>query len=71
MNEQLNFGQWVNPAEQLPGRFRPVLVCREKNNGECIVEQGCLDIGDWWKVYGTRVKRVIAWMPMPLPPVLF
>lgn len=29
---------------------------------------GCLDVNDWWKVYGTRTKAVTHWMPLPEPP---
>lgn len=59
---------WINAKERLPDRFRPVIVCREKAKGEYIVEQGFKDVGDWWKVYGTRTKKVTHWMPLPAPP---
>lgn len=39
-----------------------------KAPGVLIVEQGCKDLGDWWRVYGTRVKRIRFWMPLPEPP---
>ena len=61
-------GKWIRPEEQLPDVHKPVLVCREKEPGVLIVEQGCKDLGDWWRVYGTRVKRIRYWMPLPEAP---
>lgn len=58
---------WISVKERLPERFEPVLVCREKN-GSPYVEQGHKDVGEWWKVYGTRTKQVTHWMPLPEPP---
>ena len=58
---------WISVKDRLPERFEPVLVCREKN-GAPHVEQGFKDVGDWWKVYGTRTKYVTHWMPLPAPP---
>lgn len=60
--------RWISPNEQQPETFRPVLICREKEPGKLIVEQGYKDLGGWWKVYGTRIKKIIGWMPMPEPP---
>ena len=60
--------EWIPVTERLPEHFRPVIVCRERGKGEYIVEQGFKDVGDWWKVYGTRTKNVTHWMPMPEPP---
>ena len=62
------FGGWISAEDELPERFQPVIICREKKRGEYIVEQGMRDVEDWWKVYGTRTKKVIFWMPMPWPP---
>ena len=56
--------KWVPVTEKLPGMMQPVIVCRA--NGK--VEAGCLDVNGWWKVYGTRTKRVTHWMPLPEPP---
>lgn len=57
---------WRDPVNDVPARFEPVLVCRIKDPQKPpIVEQGYLDLGGWWKVYGTRVKKIIGWMPMP------
>ena len=62
------FGGWISVEDELPERFQPVIICREKKRGEYIVEQGMRDVKDWWKVYGTRTKNVLFWMPMPWPP---
>lgn len=62
-----NDGGWISVEDRLPERFEPVLVCREKN-GSPYVEQGYKDVGEWWKVYGTRTKQVTHWMPIPNPP---
>lgn len=59
---------WISPAEKLPKIFERVLICREKEPGQLLVEQGFLDLGDWWKVYGTRVKKIRGWMPLPEVP---
>lgn len=61
--------RWISVEERLPKAFEPVIVCREgKESGSHVVEQGCKDVGDWWKVYGTRTKRVTHWMPLPKQP---
>ncbi len=60
--------KWINAKDRLPEAFWPVIVCREKGKGEYVVEQGYKDVGDWWKVYGTRTKHVTHWMPLPEPP---
>ena len=60
--------RWISPEERLPERFEPVIICRDKEKGRMQVEQGCLEVGGWWKVYGTRVRRIAFWMPMPQPP---
>ena len=44
------------------------VVYREYAGGEVKVEQGCRDLGGWWRVYGTRTKRITHWMPLPQPP---
>lgn len=64
----MNEMKWIRPEERLPDVHKPVLVCREREPGVLIVEQGCKDLGDWWRVYGTRVKRIRFWMPLPEPP---
>lgn len=66
--EEKPSGGWISVEDELPERFQPVIICREKNRGEYIVEQGMRDVKDWWKVYGTRTKKVLFWMPMPWPP---
>lgn len=55
---------WISATERLPGQFERVIVCRDDGK----VEQGYKDVGDWWKVYGTRTKRVTHWMPLPAAP---
>lgn len=59
--------EWISVKERLPKAFECVIVCRPKK-GTMIVEAGCLDVNDWWKVYGTRTKAVTHWMPLPDPP---
>lgn len=56
--------RWIPVTERLPKHMQPVLVCR--NDGK--VEQGYKDVNDWWKVYGTRTKKITHWMPLPEPP---
>ena len=56
--------RWIPVTERLPERYAAVIVCREGGK----VEQGYRDIGDWWKVYGTRTKKITHWMPLPEPP---
>ena len=55
---------WIKVEERLPQAFRPVIVCREDGK----VEQGMKDVGDWWKVYGTRTKHITHWRPLPESP---
>ena len=59
---------WISVEDKLPPMGQMVIVYREYAWGEVKVEQGCRDLGDWWKVYGTRTKRVTHWMPLPQPP---
>lgn len=56
--------RWIPVTERLPEYMEPVIVCRDEGK----VEQGYKDVKDWWKVYGTRTKRVTHWMPLPQPP---
>ena len=60
--------EWISVKDRLPAVGTPVIVCRPYAKGERKVEQGCKDIGDWWRVYGTRVKTVTHWMPFAEPP---
>lgn len=60
--------KWISVEDRLPDAFTPVIVCRPGNDVAHIVEQGCKDVMDWWKVYGTRTKKVTHWMPLPEPP---
>ena len=60
---------WIKADTTSPATFKPVLLCRQIGKGEYVVEQGMKDVGDWWKVYGRKTKRVTHWRPMPkLPP---
>ena len=61
-------GPWVAPTESMPRIGERVLICREKEPGELIVEQAWLTQGGWWKVFGTNCKRILAWRAMPKPP---
>lgn len=56
--------EWISVKDRLPEYMRPVIVCRKGGK----VEQGYKDVGNWWKVYGTRTKNVTHCMPMPDPP---
>ena len=56
--------KWIPVSERMPERFQPVIICR--NGGK--VETGWRDVNDWWRVYGTRVKTVTHWMPLPEAP---
>ena len=60
--------RWLKPEERLPDYAKRVLVCREIKRGKFIVQEGSRDVGGWWKVYGTRVKHIVAWRPLPDPP---
>lgn len=56
--------KWISVEDRLPERFNRVLVYRKGGK----VEQGFRDVGDWWKIYGTRTKHITHWMPLPEPP---
>ena len=60
---------WISTKDRLPESHEPVIVARPYEPGEPLkVEQGMLTVNGWWKVYGTNVKKVSYWMPMPAPP---
>ncbi len=60
---------WISVNDELPKPFVPVIVARVyEPGGPLRVEQGHKDVLDWWKVYGTRTKQVLYWMPFPDPP---
>ena len=62
-------GAWIDPETALPKFGERVLVARVKNPSEPpIVEQATRGLNGWWKVYGTNVKRILAWMKLPQPP---
>lgn len=59
---------WISVEDELPPIGHRVIVFREYEWGEVRVEQGIRDIDGWWRVYGTRTKKVSHWMPLPAPP---
>ena len=59
---------WISVAERLPDAFESVIVSRKNTSGKIVVEAGCYDVNGWWRVYGTRVKSVTHWQPLPEPP---
>lgn len=59
---------WISVQDKLPPLGQTVIVYREYAGGEVKVEQGCRDLDGWWRVYGTRTKRITHWMPLPQPP---
>ena len=66
--EVLSAHSWRDPVNDPPKSFTPVIVAREYRRGELKVEEGMLTMNGWWKVYGTNVRRIIAWTPMPEAP---
>lgn len=60
--------RWIPVTERLPERYQTVIVCRPYDAETMKVEQGYRDDGGWWKVFGTRTKKVTHWMRMPKPP---
>lgn len=59
---------WISVQDKLPPLGQTAIVYREYAWGEVKVEQGCRDLDGWWRVYGTRTKRITHWMPLPQPP---
>lgn len=59
---------WISVEERLPEPFKLVIVCRKYNKDFWKIEQGQLTVNGWWKVYGTNLKSVTHWMPLPEPP---
>lgn len=59
---------WINAKDRVPPVGVPVIVARRGINGKIRVEAGQKEPGDWWKVYGTLVKQVLYWQPMPEAP---
>lgn len=67
--EKLRASMWTDPADALPEFGQLVLIARMKDpNGPPIVEQARRDVNGWWHIYGTNVRRILAWRPMPAPP---
>lgn len=61
-------GGWIPTKQRLPQIGQRVIICRQKEKGVPYIEQATLEVGGWWKVYGTNVKKVDFWMPMPKAP---
>lgn len=66
--EEVKATRWISVEERLPGVGEPVLVCRRHEGNKLKVEQGNRQVNGCWKVYGTNVKSVTHWMPLPEPP---
>ena len=60
-------GRWIPVTERMPEPFQPVIVCHENGKGEHVVEIG-FKREDFWRVWGSRLKNVTHWMPLPEPP---
>lgn len=61
--------KWISTKDQMPEKYQQVIVARVYELGKpLMVETGMLRDGGWWKVYGTNVKKVSYWMPLPEPP---
>ena len=60
--------KWIPTSERLPELGQRVIICRQKEKGVPYIEQATMEPGGWWKVYGTNVKKVDYWMPMPAAP---
>ena len=58
--------EWISVNDKLPELFADVIVCRRGS----AVGPGRRITDGWWKVFGTRVKDVTHWMPMPDPPAI-
>lgn len=68
LKAMLRVNDWISVEDRLPSFGVPVLVARRGINGKLKVEQGSKEPGPWWKVYGTLVKQVLYWQPMPEAP---
>ena len=68
LEAQLAAGPWIPTTERLPQIGQRVIICRQKEKGVPYIEQATLEVGGWWRVYGTNCKKVDFWMPMPNAP---
>ena len=61
--------QWRGPEAGPPKIVEPVMIARVKDPDEPLkVEQAVRMPGGWWKVFGTNVKNIELWAPMPQVP---
>lgn len=60
--------EWIRVEDKLPPYGESVIIARPVPGREWKIEQGRRDSGGWWKVYGSLVKRVAYWMPLPAAP---
>lgn len=61
--------EWISVDKALPKANVPVILCRPERGSGVIVQSGTYTgVNGWWRVYGTRVKQVTHWMPLPRPP---
>ena len=60
---------WISTAKELPPIAKTVLIARVYEVGQPLrVEQAIRTPGGWWKVFGTNLKKVDFWAPLPEPP---
>ena len=60
-------GRWIPVTERMPEPFQPVIVFHENGKGEPVVEIG-FKREDHWRTWGSRMKNITHWMPLPEPP---
>ena len=59
--------KWIPVTERMPEPFQPVIVCHKNGKGEHVVEVG-FKREDFWRTWGSRIKNITHWMPLPEPP---
>lgn len=59
--------KWIPATERMPENFQPVIVFHENGKGEPVVEIG-FKREDHWRTWGSRMKNITHWMPLPGPP---
>ena len=64
-----NMPGWICTEDRLPEIGKAVIIARVYEAGKPLkVEQAILQPRGWWKVFGTNLKKVPYWMPLPEPP---